>query len=119
MLALVACLALVPMSGAHAWPGNASRVEASSPEAGPVSQPEAQPAAALPASATSPRRSRMAGTGPGERPVLRLSAMYRVVGRDAASRDNCLQDTGTRLKRDSTGTGACAIANGRAYVPDR
>lgn len=119
MPALLACLALLAIADAHASLGNTSRVEDASLAAEPVPQPEAKPAVASPALATSPRRSIMVETGPKERPVMRLSAMYRVVGRDDAGRDSCLKGTGTRLKRDPSGAGACTIGNGRAYVPDR
>jgi hypothetical protein len=119
MPALLACLALVAMTDVHASLGNTPRVEDASRVVEPVPRPEAEPAVASPALATSPRRSIMVETGPRERPVMRLSAMYRVVGRDDASRDNCLKGTGTRLKRDPNGAGACTIGNGQAYIPDR
>lgn len=119
MPALLACLALLAMTDVHASLGNASRVEDASRLVEPVPQPEAEPAMASTAPVISPRRSIMVETGPRERPVIRLSAMYRVVGRDDAGRDSCLKGTSTRLKRDPSGAGACTIGNGRAYVPDR
>jgi hypothetical protein len=69
--------------------------------------------------AAEPRRSRMAEPASKERPVIRFSAIYQVTEPDASTKDNCMKGTGTRLKRTAGGSGACAIGNGRAYVPER
>lgn len=84
-------------------------------------QPAAQPAPAsahTPDGAAAPRRTRMVEADPADRPVMKFSAMYRVTEPDAASKDNCLKGTGTRLKR-SGGGATCTVGNGQVFVPDR
>lgn len=119
MLALVACLALVPLAQAHASLGNPSRTEGASLAVEAVPMPEAKRAQAQPEQAVPARRSVMVESGPRQKPVMRLSAMYRVMGRDEAGKDNCLKGTGTRLKRDPNGPDACTIGNGQAFSPER
>ena len=115
----VLCLALLPWSiAAHASiDSNAGSTMPSPVQAdAPVATPQPAPAQDGP---RPQRRSVMAEAGPGDRPVMRFSAMYREVGRDPAGKDICLKQTGTRLKRDSNGAGACAIGSGYVLVPDR
>lgn len=83
----------------------------------PLAQParaEAPAAGAREAAAT-PRRSRLAAAGPQDRPSFHLTAVFIESKPDASDKDNCLQNTGTRLKREDKGLGACASANGVVY----
>jgi hypothetical protein len=115
-------LLLMPLAS-HAAIDNSARQDiASAAAAARPAQASTQQAAPDAASgepeAASPRRSvliREKGTGA---PVLKFSATYRVVGLDQSARDNCRTSTGTHIKRDSDGIGACAIGNGRVYVPE-
>lgn len=48
--------------------------------------------------------------------VFRLAAVYHEAAQhDPSRKDNCLKGTGTRVKREATGNGACAIGNGQVY----
>jgi hypothetical protein len=113
MLVLVACLAAVPLSDAHASLGNAGRQDGALLPTAPATAESRDDAVDKPAK---PRRSRMAEVTPEDRPAMRFSAMYRMVERSKPSKDNCLKGTGSRLKRE--GANACA-GYGQAYVPDR
>lgn len=119
---LVLALAIAPLSFAHASLGNPQRqAEAPLPAAAQATDASAGdvPVVAPAPASTTPRRSRMVEAGADDPPVMRFSAMYRVVGRDEAGKDNCLKGTGTRLRQNSGGTGGCAIGNGRVWVPGR
>ncbi|KAF1695901.1 hypothetical protein MNQ95_00635 [Pseudoxanthomonas daejeonensis] len=118
MLALVAGLALAPLSDAHASLGNPVRQDASplrveapvAPESRDAADPSVQPA---------PRRSRMADVAPEDRLVMRFSAMYQEIqAGDKPPPDHCLQGTGSRLKREGGGSTGCS-GYGRAYFPER
>lgn len=61
------------------------------------------------------RRSRMVAAESKDRPQMRFSAMYREVGTDPGTRDNCLKGTGSRVRRETYGVGACVIGNGQVY----
>lgn len=115
MLLLVACLAAVPLSDAHASLGNAGQQDGIPLPA--ESAATAERRADTLDKSEKPRRTRMAEATPEDRPVMRFSAMYRMVEGEKPSRDNCLKGTGSRLKREG-GSNACA-GYGQAYVPDR
>ena len=62
------------------------------------------------------RRSTMAAVEPeGRRPEMRFAFMHREVGTDPGTRGDCLKGTGSRVKRDTSGVGACVIGNGQVY----
>ncbi|WP_144409191.1 hypothetical protein [Pseudoxanthomonas suwonensis] len=117
-LALPLCLALASVPAAHASAQSASVHDAAAASRLPpvdgdrMADPAGEPAQADP---DSPRRSRMDQTAAEERPVFRFSAMYRVVDRDEASKDNCLKNTGSRVRRES----GCVAGNGQVFVPER
>lgn len=50
------------------------------------------------------------------RPQMRFSVLYRESEPDRAARGDCLKNTGTRVKRDASGIGACTIGNGQVYL---
>jgi hypothetical protein len=113
---LVACLAFVVLPDARALPGNSvrqadARVPAQTPAARESNDTVDKPA--------KPRRSRMAEATPADRPVMRLSAIYRLGDETGkAAPDHCLQSTGSRLKREGSGSASCA-GHGQAFVPER
>lgn len=64
------------------------------------------------------RRSRMAEAAPAQRPSFHFTAEFHEAVPDASDKDNCLQHTGTRLKRQGQGVRACASGNGVVYRVD-
>lgn len=111
------CLAMLPAFAAHASLDSHVAAGKATPLTVPVAAPEAQ---APGTDATAPvRRSRMVEAGPEDAPKMRFSALYRVVGKDPGGKDNCLKNTGSRLKRDDSGLGSCVRGNGRVYIPER
>lgn len=113
---LLACLAFVALSDAHAASGNTveqedARVPTQTPTAGERDDIATRPA--------KPRRSRMAEATPADRPVMRLSAIYRLSDESGkAAPDHCLQSTGSRLKREGKGSASCA-GHGQVFAPQR
>ncbi|MFD1043563.1 hypothetical protein [Pseudoxanthomonas kaohsiungensis] len=114
MPVLVAVLALVPLSEVQASLGSPARQEAAPLRVDGPAAP-AQGAATENAGQRTERRSRMVEATLDDRPVMRFSAMYREVGPKPATKDNCLQGTGSRLKRESQAS-SCQ-GHGQIFVP--
>lgn len=117
MLALVAGLVLAPLSDAQASLGNAPRQEVPvlPANAAPVpSTGDAVDSAAPPVQ----RRTRLAEATAVDHPPIRLSVLYQGPANEQASKDNCLHKTGSRLRREGSGSSACA-GHGQVFVPER
>lgn len=118
MIALVACLAFAPLTDAHASLGNAPRQDVSVLPADATAVPASGDSLAAPAQPSQPRRSRQVDAVPVDRKPIRLSMLYQASDTDKAPRDHCLQNTGSRVKREGARSTTCA-GYGRAYIPDR
>jgi len=66
--------------------------------------------------ATPQRRSVLVRERSTDGPVLKLSDMYRVVGMDQVY--SCVTGTGTHIRREDGGIGACTSGNGRVFMPE-
>ena len=121
---LALCFSLVPLAAQASIGANGQDMVPPMP-AGPVMDPATDrdgrvatdEAASGENEAATQRRSVLVRERSTDGPVLKLSDMYRVVGMGRA--DNCLAGTGTRIRRDGGGIGACATGNGRVFMPER
>lgn len=120
-VSLTLCLTLLPLA-AHA------SIDSSREEKAPLAVRAHQDANAAPvsvdaeatdAAAPGPRRSRMVEASASDRPVMKFSAIYHVVDADPSRHGNCLQNTGSRLKRKDNANGACPMSVGWTFKPDR
>jgi hypothetical protein len=118
-------LSLVPVPwAAHASIESGARRDIVPPTPGArpaaTATAEAAPDAASAESAVAtPRRSVLVREKSPNSPLPEFSTVYRVVGLGRFGGGNCLAGTGTRIRRDSRGIGACTIGHGRVYVPER
>jgi hypothetical protein len=114
------CLALLlPLSSANASIESGGRQRGAPPlpaESGDVASVEK--AISADEVAAPPRRTRLADRTPADRPVFTVTAVFHAAPKhDPSRKDNCLKFTGTRLKRDAAGKGACVIGNGQVFKP--
>ena len=109
------CLALPAFTAHAAFEGRESASGRILPEASDQAGHRDRSAAPATQERDRTRRSRMVAAEPKDRPQMRFSALYREVGPDPGTRDNCLKGTGSQVKRDASGVGACTIGNGQVF----
>lgn len=83
--------------------------------ASPRQQQAEAPLDAARPDAQSTRRSRMVEPEGSRRPTFHLTAVFIENEPDVSTKDNCLKNTGTRLKREDSGNRACTSGNGVVY----